>query len=252
MSYTARLFYSEEAEKYGIAEAVMLNYLRLFLRGNMQRGNNIDEGGKVWTYTTYEQIAEEHTFWSPAKVGRIVRKLRDAGVILAERRGYDGYTWFAFCDESSLQNRSDVATESSSHQNESVPSTIYTKEILKNTKEEVREFEELWERSGRVGNKKSALRAYKKLSKRQLSEVLENIDDYLAATNTDGTYPSRMHLSTYMNPKNEHWLDALPEVQKKGRELLLTMDEMNKHARANRLTRVADYVQVGDKWRPKR
>jgi hypothetical protein len=136
------MFYEDEAVAHGMAEAVLINYLRLFLRGNKQRGNNIDDDGIVWTYTTYEQIAEEHAFWSVDQVGRMVRKLRDSGVIRAERRGYDGYTWFSFVDDGLLQFHSDETAKTQAHHSESAGSTIYTEESLTFTKAVAGYFQE--------------------------------------------------------------------------------------------------------------
>jgi hypothetical protein len=131
MAYDARLFYSDEAVSFGVNEATLLNYLRLFIAGNKAKGAHSDDDGRTWTYTTYIAIAEAHPYWSVPQVGRFVRKLRDAGVILTEKRGYDSNTWFAFVDESVQLNRSHVRTKSSAQQNEIVKSTY----ILKNTKE---------------------------------------------------------------------------------------------------------------------
>tara|TARA_R110000822_G_scaffold6738_3_gene28324 strand:- start:1671 stop:2378 length:708 start_codon:yes stop_codon:yes gene_type:complete len=131
MAHDARLFYSDEAVSFGVNEATLLNYLRLFIIGNKSKGAHIDDEGKTWTYTTYIAIAEAHPYWSVPQVGRFVRKLRDAGVILTEKRGYDSNTWFAFVDEEAQLNRSRVRTKSSAQKNETVESTY----ILKNTKE---------------------------------------------------------------------------------------------------------------------
>jgi hypothetical protein len=135
MAYDARLFYSDEAVSFGVNEATLLNYLRLFIIGNKAKGAHADDEGRTWTYTTYIAIAEAHPYWSVPQVGRFVRKLRDAGVILTEKRGYDSNTWFAFVDESLQLNRSRVGTKSSAQKNEIVKSTY----ILKNTKEILKE-----------------------------------------------------------------------------------------------------------------
>lgn len=136
--YTARMFYTEEAMRHGLDEAILINYLRLYISGNRARGQE-QHNGRTYTYNTYEEIASQHPFWSKQKVGRMVRSLQEKGVILVDylsEKPFDRTSYFAFVDEDSMLSPANhqMVHQQSIRCSTSEPSS-YTKESLKNTEE---------------------------------------------------------------------------------------------------------------------
>lgn len=89
---------------------------------------------------------------------------------------------------------------------------LYTENTTENTQQDndlLVFFEKLWKFYGRLGNKQTALQRFKKLSVKQREEVRAKVRRYVENTNTDGTYPSRKHLSTYLNKEKEYWNDEV-------------------------------------------
>lgn len=93
---------------------------------------------------------------------------------------------------------------------ETCDKVLHNNNTVNNTQVEC-DFEELWKAYGRVGNKKAALRRYKRLTKAQREEVKEKIGPYVSATHKS-KFPTRKHMATWLNPELEHWNDALPSA----------------------------------------
>lgn len=64
---------------------------------------------------------------------------------------------------------------------------------------------------GSYGGKQPALKSWGKLSEADRAACLMAIPAYVKATNTDGTFPSRKHFSTYLNQRA--WEDTPPAVR---------------------------------------
>jgi|APSaa5957512493_1039668.scaffolds.fasta_scaffold39095_1 hypothetical protein len=104
----ARLFYTDEALAYGVDEAILVNYLRLFITGNRAKEENTGEDGRTYTYNTYKEITDVHPYWSKQKVGRMVRSLVRQGVLIVDYlsdKPFDRTSYFAFVDEDSMLSR---------------------------------------------------------------------------------------------------------------------------------------------------
>lgn len=95
------IFRVEEASKYGLEQAVMLQALRFWIEYNYHNGVNYDSG-HTWTYNSCEAWAELMPFWSAQKCRRILEKLISEGIIIKKKprvgRG-DHTCWYAFADE---------------------------------------------------------------------------------------------------------------------------------------------------------
>jgi len=201
---SARLFYSDEAADHGLAGATFINYLRLFIRGNKRKGLHRDDDGRTWMYSRYEDISSEHPFWTVPQVGRLVRKLRNNGVILAEKRGYEPETWFAFVDESMLRMDDDSNTKPLRHANENVEST-YTEVTLKNTKYP---FGDVWDLYGKKVERAKSEALWKKLGEETRALVMAHVPLFVKAT-PDKQY--RQAFCVYL--RSRRWEDEeLPVV----------------------------------------
>ncbi len=88
--------------------------------------------------------------------------------------------------------------------------------IVKNSKSIVREgqFVQFWELYGLKQKKESAKALFMSLSEKDFDEMKSNVNNYVNNTFTNGDYPSRMHPTTFLNPKNKRWLDEIPTTSK--------------------------------------
>lgn len=94
-------FNKEIAERYGVAEAVLLRHLGYWILKNETAGRNFHDG-RYWTYNSAAAFAERFPFWSRDKIKRLIRKLRDRGAIITgnyNKKAFDRTGWYALPDE---------------------------------------------------------------------------------------------------------------------------------------------------------
>jgi hypothetical protein len=90
-------FKTEDAEKYGIEEAILLYHFRYWSAANASNGSNFHDG-KNWCYNTYEELAQFFPFFKNVKkVERLVKSLKEQGAILVgnfNKLPYDRTNWY--------------------------------------------------------------------------------------------------------------------------------------------------------------
>ena len=97
----------EEAQKYGVHKAIILNHFRFWIITNKRNGTNFHDG-HTWSYQTSKALCEWLPYLTQNQIGRYLRDLEDAEVLISgnyNKIAYDRTKWYAFKDESSnLQN----------------------------------------------------------------------------------------------------------------------------------------------------
>ena len=78
-------FEVEDAVKYGIEKAIILNNLRFWLEKNKANGKNISEG-YVWTYNSAEAYGILFPYIKPKTIARYLREMEDDGLIISGRK----------------------------------------------------------------------------------------------------------------------------------------------------------------------
>ena len=103
-----RHFEISHADKYGLAESVMIYYFIFCI--NMNRDDNKHQhDGRTWTNKTVKTFAVVFSFWTEKQVRRIIKSLTDKQVLLIgnyNKKGYDHTKWYAFKDEDLFLNPS--------------------------------------------------------------------------------------------------------------------------------------------------
>lgn len=93
-------FDSDLAEKYGIAEAVILYNLTFWLKKNKANNKHFYDG-KHWTYNSVKAFNELFCFLSKDQVRRTLEKLESKGAIVTgnyNQIAYDRTTWYTLSD----------------------------------------------------------------------------------------------------------------------------------------------------------
>lgn len=140
-------FEVEEAVKYGVKEAILINNLRFWILKNKANEKHFYDG-RYWTYNSCKAFAKLFPFWGEATIKRIIQSLKEQGVILTgnyNKSTYDRTNWYAFVDnrmlndgedeneQSIVENNPFHSTKSSNGEDENVPPIPYINTDNKNT-----------------------------------------------------------------------------------------------------------------------
>jgi hypothetical protein len=94
---TEHSFRIEDAKKYGIGCAVILNNMRYWLDKNRANNKHIFQG-RVWTYNSTRAFADLFPYLSEKQIYRRLKKLEDKGVLITgnfNEKGYDQTKWYS-------------------------------------------------------------------------------------------------------------------------------------------------------------
>lgn len=183
-------FNVEEAIKYGVEKAILLQHIRFWCNQNAGKEDSKHDG-RVWMYQSVEDMHKHYPYWSTHKLHRMLKDMEKDGLIVSgnyNKIGYDRTKWYSInIDFAELQNGTD----------ESATPIPDTKE---DTKKDTM-FEECWKQYGRRGTKRIALRYWKKLSDDDKLSISKAIPSYCG--NTD--YEYRKFFEGWINPTNRMW-----------------------------------------------
>ena len=91
------------AEKYGIVEALMLDYFFFWVQNNQKKSEEAKfHNGRYWVYSSVRKLAEAHPYISHGKLQRALQHLKDEGAVLTgqfNKMGWDKTTWYTLSDE---------------------------------------------------------------------------------------------------------------------------------------------------------
>ena len=117
-------FRTEDAEKYGIEEAIVLYNVGYWCTANLARNHNIRQGN-VWTFNALHAYVELFPYLCPkrptetpeqekkenhrrlTKLGRIFKSLTDQGALITGNfnvKGYDRTKWYALANPADLSH----------------------------------------------------------------------------------------------------------------------------------------------------
>lgn len=89
------------AEMYGVDGAVFISRLQFWIEKNAANDRHYHEG-RYWTYNSLRAMEKLFPFWSRRQIERIVKNLKDKGVLLTANYARDSHdrTLFYALDES--------------------------------------------------------------------------------------------------------------------------------------------------------
>lgn len=89
------------AEKYGMAEAVLLEGLSFWCMSNKANGRNIN-GGLAYTFNSIKALHGLYPYLSEKKIRTALAKLEEAGIIVSgsfNKNSYDRTKWYAVTEK---------------------------------------------------------------------------------------------------------------------------------------------------------
>lgn len=105
-------FSEEDAQKYGVHEAVILYNLRFWVRKNMENNKHFYDG-YFWTYNSIAAFRKQFSFFTEKQIRTALENLRKVGAILSgnyNQTPYDRTLWYTVPSEH-LNFEHDQSTE---------------------------------------------------------------------------------------------------------------------------------------------
>ena len=136
-------FFDEEAEKYGLNEAIIIQKIRSWLSYAKANDTNFYDG-KYWVYNSINAWEKIFPWWSKSTIIRCLDNLEKMGVIVSgnyNKSAYDRTKWYSLSDELFDHSNINNCANSNSHnpfdQNEQINSLEMSKSTrtLKSTLE---------------------------------------------------------------------------------------------------------------------
>jgi hypothetical protein len=187
-------FNVDEAHKYGVEKAILLQHIRFWCVQNKGKDTH-EHDGLVYMYQSAQDMHKHYPYWSRQKISRLLRDMEAEGIIKSgnfNKFAYDQTKWYTINIEcSELNNRS-------SESEQPIP---YTNTDTKTDNL----FDDCWAMYGRKGNKKTALRYWKKLSLKDRYNIQDNILPYINSRE----YKYRKDFQGWINPTNRMWEDEI-------------------------------------------
>jgi hypothetical protein len=194
----AHAFIVEEAVKYGVEKAVLLQHIRFWCVQNEGKDTH-EHDGLVYMYQSAQDMHKHYPYWSRQKISRLLRDMEAEGLIKSgnfNKVQYDQTKWYTITLEcSDLNNRI-------SKLEQPIPDT------KQDTKTDTM-FEECWKLYGRKGTKRQAFRYWQRLSNDDKLAILKAIPRYCDNTN----YDYRKFFEGWINPTNRMWENEIVAKQ---------------------------------------
>lgn len=191
---TSHAFNVEEAVKYGVEKAILLQHIRFWCVQNEGKKDNLHDG-RVWMYQSVEDMHKHYPYWSTHKLHRMLKDMERDGIIVSgnyNKIGYDRTKWYS------------INIHSANSQNGTCESATPIPDTKTDTKKD-NLFETVWIQYERKGNKQTAFRYWNKLSYDDKLAVTKAIPAYVESRE----YKYRKDFQGWINPTNRMWEDEI-------------------------------------------
>lgn len=97
----SRTFDVELAAKFGLNNAIFLQDLAYWIEVNKKRDQAFRDG-RYWTYSTTEELANRHPYWTKNQIRHIVDTCKQSGWIVVEhydKSNYNRRNWYSIAGE---------------------------------------------------------------------------------------------------------------------------------------------------------
>ena len=94
-------FNTDVAERYGLQEAILLDWIVFWLVENERNERNFYEG-RCWVFNSAKALAEKFHYLTPNTIQKTLKRLEDAGIIISgnfNKNKFDRTKWYSIADE---------------------------------------------------------------------------------------------------------------------------------------------------------
>ena len=199
MGNEAHAFVVEDAIKYGLDKAILLQHIRFWINQNKSKDTH-NHDGKVWMYQSAADMVRHYPYWSRQKISRLLRDMEDEGLIISgnyNKIGYDQTKWYTLNLQCSNINNGSFNIE----------------QPIPNTKQDTKQdtlFDECWAMYHRKGNRQIALRYWNRLTEEDKLGIQKAIIPYISSR--DKKYWK--DFQGWINPTNRMWEDEIVKEEK--------------------------------------
>ena len=204
MKKDCHAFNVEEAEKYGIEQAILLQHIRFWCIQNKGKESH-EHDGKVYMYQSASEMQKHYPYWSRQKISRILRDMESVGIIISgnfNKIGYDQTKWYTLNIDCSKLNNGSLNIK------QPIPDT------KPNTKTDIL-FNECWALYGKKGNKARAIQYWAKLTEGEKENIKLAIPTYVKSREIK----FRKDFQGWINPTYRMWEDEIVETIKEVRSI---------------------------------
>jgi len=204
-------FQVQDAVRYGLNAAVILNNFKYWIAKNKADGRNHHDG-RFWTYSTVKALTALFPYLTKNQVEYAIKGLVDKGVLIEgnyNKAAYDRTKWYALADETQLMvhNPESISQDSEYHfgnfrnGSSNIPKPI--PDSKPDNKTDNGQFDEFWNNYPRKEKKKMAQILFNKLSQENKIKAIN--DCKIRYVNKERQYIP--HPTTYLN--GEAWNDEI-------------------------------------------
>ena len=133
MTYT---FDVEEAKKFGVEEAILIQNFRFWILKNKANEKHFYDG-RTWTYNTQKALAELFPFWTIKQIKRIIGSLIKQRVLIIgnyNKIQYDRTLWYAFENENEMLQKNNCPISNETMEDAQMGQSIIPNGTMENPK----------------------------------------------------------------------------------------------------------------------
>ena len=201
----AHAFNVEEAERYGVNKAILLQHIRFWVSENKGKDSHTHDG-KTWMYQSAADMHKHFPYWSRLKIHRMLASMEEEGLIVSgnyNKLGFDRTKWYTLTDitqcsfESPLTVQNGTKRDVDSEQPIPYNNTDNKTDTL---------FEECFAMYHRKGSKQKAKRYWSQISSEDKLAIQASIIPYIESKDS---LQYCLNFEGYINPRNRRWEDEI-------------------------------------------
>jgi hypothetical protein len=185
------------AVKYGLNEAIVIQQIQYW-----SRKADVSDDGFAWVYNTIPDWKKQFPFWSERTIFSILKGLREAGILVAEKRSKSPWNQTLYYRLNYKIFEQNISQGLQDRERKSCDNTVNTE----TTREYSEYFKKFWKYYPKKTAKEQAWKAFKKLKMDAafLSTLISAINEQ-GLPNRDIQFVP--HASTWLN--NKRWEDEI-------------------------------------------
>ena len=215
----AHAFNVEEAERYGVNKAILLQHIRFWVSENKGKDSHTHDG-KTWMYQSAADMHKHFPYWSRLKIHRMLASMEEEGLIVSgnyNKLGFDRTKWYTLTDKTQCSFETPLSVQNGTKRDVDSEQPIPDNNTDNKTDTL---FEECWGMYHRKGSKKQSMRYWSKLSMDDKLSIKASILPYISSRDS---MKYCLDFQGYINPRNRRWEDEVIVFKEKPKERRLSI-----------------------------